>query len=138
MNRFLPDHAKNIVSKYSQFENQFIGIELAGRKTFYAHIGFDFTVELLTFTVSVVKGNNIFITVAEIRPEHINLNIRHDTDIVSGIISGIQPEKKRSICYLSAKLNRLAQDAYDDACRPGNPRDTTVEELKELYRKIMA
>ena len=70
MNRFLPDHAKNIVSKYSQFENQFVGIELAGRKTFNAHIGFDFTVELLTFTVSVVKGNNIFITVAEIRPEH--------------------------------------------------------------------
>ena len=34
-------------------------------------------------------------------------------------------------------LDRLAQDAFDDACRPGNPRDTSVEELKELYRKIM-
>ncbi|MBQ3841434.1 MAG: lactaldehyde reductase [Ruminiclostridium sp.] len=34
-------------------------------------------------------------------------------------------------------LDRLAEDAYADACRPGNPRDTSVEELKELYRKIM-
>ena len=35
-------------------------------------------------------------------------------------------------------LDTLAADAYADACRPGNPRDTNVEELKELYRKIMA
>ena len=34
-------------------------------------------------------------------------------------------------------LDRLAADAYADACRPGNPRDTNVEELKALYRKIM-
>lgn len=31
----------------------------------------------------------------------------------------------------------LAQSAYDDACRPGNPRDTSVEEIKELYRSLM-
>ena len=34
-------------------------------------------------------------------------------------------------------LDQLAADAFADACRPGNPRDTSVEELKELYRKIM-
>ena len=34
-------------------------------------------------------------------------------------------------------LDILAADAYADACRPGNPRDTSIEELKELYRKIM-
>ena len=34
-------------------------------------------------------------------------------------------------------LDILAKDAYEDACRPGNPRETSVEELKELYRKIM-
>ena len=34
-------------------------------------------------------------------------------------------------------LDQLAADAYADACRPGNPRDTNVEDLKELYRKIM-
>ena len=35
-------------------------------------------------------------------------------------------------------LDQLAADAFSDACRPGNPRDTSVDELKELYRKIMA
>ena len=35
-------------------------------------------------------------------------------------------------------LDQLAADAFADACRPGNPRDTSVDELKELYRKIMA
>ena len=34
-------------------------------------------------------------------------------------------------------LDVLAADAYADACRPGNPRDTNVEDLKELYKKIM-
>ena len=34
-------------------------------------------------------------------------------------------------------LDVLAKDAFADACCPGNPRDTNVEELKELYRKIM-
>ena len=31
----------------------------------------------------------------------------------------------------------LAQSAYDDACRPGNPRDTRVEEITELYKSLM-
>ncbi len=31
----------------------------------------------------------------------------------------------------------LAQSAYDDACRPGNPRDTSVDEIKALYRSLM-
>ena len=31
----------------------------------------------------------------------------------------------------------LAQSAYDDACRPGNPRDTSVEEIAELYKSLI-
>lgn len=31
----------------------------------------------------------------------------------------------------------LAQSAYDDACRPGNPRETSVEEIKDLYLSLM-
>ena len=34
-------------------------------------------------------------------------------------------------------LDFLAQSAYDDACRPGNPRETSVEEIKELYLKLL-
>jgi lactaldehyde reductase len=31
----------------------------------------------------------------------------------------------------------LAQSAFDDACRPGNPRDTSVEEITALYNSLM-
>ncbi|MGN0477239.1 MAG: lactaldehyde reductase [Ruminococcus sp.] len=31
----------------------------------------------------------------------------------------------------------LSQSAYDDACRPGNPRETSVEEIKQLYLSLM-
>lgn len=31
----------------------------------------------------------------------------------------------------------LSQSAYDDACRPGNPRETSVEEIAELYRSLI-
>ncbi len=31
----------------------------------------------------------------------------------------------------------LAQSAYDDACRPGNPRETSVEEITQLYKSLL-
>ena len=31
----------------------------------------------------------------------------------------------------------LAQSAFDDACRPGNPRDTSVEEITALYEALI-
>ena len=31
----------------------------------------------------------------------------------------------------------LAQSAYDDACRPGNPRETSVEEITKLYESLI-
>ena len=31
----------------------------------------------------------------------------------------------------------LAESAYADACRPGNPRDTSVEEIAALYRSML-
>lgn len=34
-------------------------------------------------------------------------------------------------------LDFLAESAYADACRPGNPRDTPVEEIKALYKSLM-
>ncbi len=34
-------------------------------------------------------------------------------------------------------LDFLSESAYADACRPGNPRDTSVEEIKALYRKLL-
>ncbi|MBO5023730.1 MAG: lactaldehyde reductase [Clostridia bacterium] len=34
-------------------------------------------------------------------------------------------------------LDQLALDAYNDACCPGNPRETSVEEIKALYKSLM-
>ena len=34
-------------------------------------------------------------------------------------------------------LDFLSESAYADACRPGNPRDTSVEEIKALYKKLL-
>lgn len=33
-------------------------------------------------------------------------------------------------------IDALANDAYADACRPGNPRDCSVEDIKALYRSL--
>lgn len=34
-------------------------------------------------------------------------------------------------------LDFLAESAYADACRPGNPRDTSVKEIKELFESLI-
>lgn len=34
-------------------------------------------------------------------------------------------------------LDFLAESAFADACRPGNPKDTSVEEIKELYKSLL-
>lgn len=34
-------------------------------------------------------------------------------------------------------LDFLAKSAYADACRPGNPRETSVEEIKQLYKSML-
>ena len=31
----------------------------------------------------------------------------------------------------------LAQSAFEDACRPGNPRDTCVEDIIKLYESLL-
>ncbi len=32
----------------------------------------------------------------------------------------------------------LAQSAYDDACRPGNPKETSVEDIQKLYESLLS
>ena len=34
-------------------------------------------------------------------------------------------------------LDFLSESAFADACRPGNPRDTSVEEIRALYQSLM-
>lgn len=34
-------------------------------------------------------------------------------------------------------ISFLAQSAYDDACRPGNPKETSVEDITALYKSLL-
>jgi len=47
-----------------------------------------------------------------------------------GIPSKLETLKKEDLEF-------LAEFAYADACCPGNPKDTRVEDLKELFREFM-
>jgi len=53
--------------------------------------------------------------------------LSHDVGIPANLKDIVKPE---DIAF-------LAQSAYDDACRPGNPRDTSVEEITELYKSLL-
>ena len=75
---------------------------------------------------------------------------------VEGVESMTQDEYRKAACDAVRKLSAdvgipadlkaivkaedidfLAESAYADACRPGNPRDTSVAEIKELFLKLM-
>ena len=53
--------------------------------------------------------------------------LSHDVGIPEDLKDIVKPED----------VDFFAQSAYDDACRPGNPRETSVEEIKELYLSLM-
>ncbi len=75
---------------------------------------------------------------------------------VKGVEAMTQEEYRNAACDAVAKLAEdvgiecslkgivkeedilsLANDAYNDACRPGNPRDTSVEDIIAIYRSLM-
>ena len=45
------------------------------------------------------------------------------------------PQKLIEIGAKEADLNKLAKMAFNDVCTPGNPRDTNIEEILEIYKK---
>ena len=53
--------------------------------------------------------------------------LSHDVGIPENLKDIVKPED----------VDFLAQSSYDDACRPGNPRETSVEEIKELYLSLI-
>ena len=34
-------------------------------------------------------------------------------------------------------IHQMSVDAYNDACRPGNPRETSIEDIEAIYRSLM-
>ncbi|MBQ3151211.1 MAG: lactaldehyde reductase [Clostridia bacterium] len=75
---------------------------------------------------------------------------------VEGVDSMTQDEYRKAACDAVRKLSAdvgipadlkeiakdedvdfLSESAFADACRPGNPKDTSVEDIKALYRSLM-
>ena len=75
---------------------------------------------------------------------------------VEGVDAMTQEEYRKAACDAVRKLGQdvgipadlkaivkdedvqfLSESAYADACRPGNPRDTSVEEIAALYRSLL-
>jgi lactaldehyde reductase len=34
-------------------------------------------------------------------------------------------------------IHQMSVDAYNDACRPGNPKDVSIEDIEAIYRSLM-
>lgn len=47
------------------------------------------------------------------------------------------PSKISELGVKEADLSKIAEDAFNDVCSPGNPRDASIEEIIELYKKLM-
>lgn len=47
------------------------------------------------------------------------------------------PETISELCVKEADIPAIAEDALRDVCTPGNPRETTVEEIIALYQSLM-
>ena len=58
-------------------------------------------------------------------------------DAVKKLSSDVGIPKDLKEIVKEEDLDFLSQSAYDDACRPGNPRDTSVDEIKELYKSLL-
>ena len=58
-------------------------------------------------------------------------------DAVKKLASDVNIPKDLKDIVKEEDIPFLAQSAYDDACRPGNPRDTSVAEIADLYKSLI-
>ena len=58
-------------------------------------------------------------------------------DAVRALASDVGIPKDLQAIVKRQDLDFLAESAYTDACRPGNPRDTTKEDIKALFLDLM-
>lgn len=47
------------------------------------------------------------------------------------------PRSLTEVGFKEEDIDQIAADAFADVCTGGNPRDTTVEEIIQLYRKLL-
>ncbi len=58
-------------------------------------------------------------------------------DAVSALAEKVGIPKDLKEILKEEDVQFLSESAFADACRPGNPRDTSVEEIAELYRALL-
>ena len=63
--------------------------------------------------------------------DHIRLGMARDNAGIKEVVSTI------AYRMMTKGKTALAESAYADACRPGNPRDTSIEEIAEIYRSLL-
>lgn len=58
-------------------------------------------------------------------------------DAVSQLANDVGIELSLKGVVKEEDVKQMSIDAYNDACRPGNPKDTSVEDIEALYRSLM-
>ena len=58
-------------------------------------------------------------------------------DAVKKLSSDIGIPSNLKYIFKVEDIDFLAQSAYDDACRPGNPKETSVEDIANLYKSLL-
>ena len=66
-------------------------------------------------------------TTVELLPRLRSTTLSQDVGIPADLKDIVKPED----------IPFLAQSAYDDACRPGNPKETSVEDITKLYESLI-
>lgn len=71
-----------------------------------------------------------------------NLSIEEAREAACNVVDQLSKDVgiPASISELGVKsedLPKIAEDAFKDVCTPGNPRNTTVQEIIELYQSLM-
>lgn len=62
---------------------------------------------------------------------------RRGVDAVKKLASDVGIPADLKAIVKPGDVQLLSESAYADACRPGNPRDTSVEEIAALYRSLI-
>ena len=73
----LTDHPEYVVGDHGQFKDQCVSFKLPWREAFHIHVRLDLTVELLTFSMGMVKVDDILVTKSKICPPGIDFDLRY-------------------------------------------------------------
>lgn len=71
--------------------------------------------------------SSLYLQQPELLPRLRSTTLSQDVGIPADLKDIVKPED----------IPFLAQSAYDDACRPGNPKETSIEDITKLYESLI-